>query len=258
MCSTRSAIYVAFDQGRASPEEPERSELGALDPRTLAVRWKQPIVAGRDVHSMCATPEGVLAASTGTDEVLKLRIDPARGVLSDEVVWHVGGDARGDQHHLNGVAPVGGRTLVCGFGSRPKPDAWLEARRGFVIALADGEQVLGPLYHPHSICELPDGEFAVCESPRRRVVTNKGRSSEALPGYARGSCVARGKLYVGTSRNRHPSEPRSLLPYDPSSSPVDGEGIAAVCELDLTSLVVERIIELKPHGREVYDIVGLP
>ena len=114
---------------------------------------------------------------------------------------------------------------------------------GFVMAMADGERVLGPLYHPHSICGLPDGEFAVCESPRRQVVTNKGRSSEALPGYARGLCVANGKLYAGTSRNRHPSEPHSLLPFDTSASPLDDEGIATVCELDLT------LLERREHHR---------
>jgi hypothetical protein len=36
------------------------------------------------------------------------------------------------------------------------------------------------------------------------------------------------------------------------------EGIAAICELNLETLDLERIIELSPHGREVYDIIQLP
>ena len=45
-------------------------------------------------------------------------------------------------------------------------------------------------------------------------------------------------------------------------SPLPGdygdEGLAAICELDLETLDVERIVELSPHGREVYDIDQLP
>jgi hypothetical protein len=62
---------------------------------------------------------------------------------------------------------------------------------------------------------------------------------------------------VGTSRNRHPSEPLSILPYDRSSTPA-GEGIVAICELDLVTLALERVIELRPYGREVYDLVEFP
>jgi hypothetical protein len=123
-----------------------------------------------------------------------------------------------------------------------------------VSDLSDRERLLGPVYHPHSICELSADELAVCESPRRRVVTSLGRASASLPGYTRGMTFAGGKLYVGTSRNRHPSEPLSLLPYDRSPTST-GDGIAAVCGLDPTTLAVEQVIELAPHGREVYDIV---
>lgn len=254
LCATPRAIYAVFDHGRPTPGEPERSELRAFDPETLEPCWRYPFRLGRDVHSIAMTSDGLLAVSTGTDEVLRLEVDPERGVTSEEVVWRVGEGVREDRHHLNGVATAGERTLVYGFGRRPAPDAWQDARDGFVATLEGDERLLGPVYHPHSICELSADELAVCESPRRRVVTSLGRVSAPLPGYARGMTVAGGTPYVGTSRNRHPSEPLSLLPYDRSPSSI-GDGIAAVCRLDPTTLAVEQVIELAPHGREVYDIV---
>jgi hypothetical protein len=251
-----STVYSVFDRGRPTPDQPERSELRALDHGSLQDRWQYPFTVGRDVHSICADGRSLYAVSTGTDEVLRLDLDGEGRVKTEQVVWKPDPEAeRADLHHLNDVAVIDGRLLISGFGPRPGPNAWQDARKGFVRSTSDGTVVLGPLYHPHSICDLGSGEFAVCESPRRRVVTNKNRTSSPLPGYARGLCLAEGKLYVGTSRNRHPSEPLSILPY---RGDYGDQGLAAICELDLATLDVERIIELSPHGREVYDIAQLP
>jgi hypothetical protein len=258
ICLTPSTVYSVFDLGRPVEEEPERSELRALDPATLRVRWRYSFELGRDVHSIVAEGGGMYAVSTGTDELLRLGLDIEGRVTSEEIVWRAESDGeRADRHHVNDVAVFGGRLLVSGFGPRPGPTAWEGARDGFVRSVADASVVLGPLYHPHSICDLGSGEFAVCESPRRRIVTSTGRISSPLPGYARGLCIAGGKLYVGTSRNRHPSEPLSILPYDRSSAPA-GEGIVAICELDPDTLAIEGVVELRQYGREVYDLVELP
>jgi hypothetical protein len=258
LCLTSSTVYTVFDLGRPVEEQPERSELRALDPATLRVHWRYSFKLGRDVHSIVADSGGMYAVSTGTDELLRLGLDADGRVTSEEIVWRAeGDDERADRHHVNDVAVVGGQLLVSGFGPRPGPTVWEGARDGFVRSVADGSVVMGPLYHPHSICDLGSGELAVCESPRRRIVTSTGRISSPLPGYARGLCIAGGRLYVGTSRNRHPSEPLSILPYDRPTAPA-GEGIVAICELDLVTLALERVIELRPYGREVYDLVKLP
>jgi hypothetical protein len=47
------------------------------------------------------------------------------------------------------------------------------------------------------------------------------------------------------------------LPYDRSSAPA-GKGIVAICELNLPTLALERVVELRPYGREVYELVELP
>lgn len=255
---TPRTVYAVFDLGRPVDEEPELSELRAFDPATFRIRWRYPFELGRDIHSITVADEWLYAVSTGTDELLRLGLDPDGAVTSEEVVWSLDpDDQRPDRHHLNGVALIEGQLLVSGFGPRPGPSAWQDARDGFVRSVNDGSVVLGPLYHPHSICHLGPGEVAVCESPRRRVVTSAGRTSGSLPGYARGLCAVADKLYVGTSRDRHPSEPPSILPYDPSSTPTD-EGIVAICQLDLATLSLEQVIELSPYGREVYDVAEFP
>jgi len=260
---TPVTVYALFDLGRPVSEEPERSELRALDPATLRLRWRYPFEVGRDVHSIAVDGEAMHAVSTGTDDLLRIGLDLDGTPISEEVAWRLLPDAEHtDRHHLNDVAFLDGRLLISGFGPRPGPTVWQDAgvwqdaRDGFVRSVGDGSVFLGPLYHPHSICQLGPGEFAVCESPRRRVLTNTGRSSDTLPGYARGLCAAAGKLYVGTSRDRHPSEPPSILPYDRSSTPTD-DGVAAICELDLATFSVQQVIELSPYGREVYDIIHL-
>jgi hypothetical protein len=176
LCLTSSTVYSVFDLGRPVDDEPERSELRALDPATLRVRWRYPFTLGRDVHSIMVEEGTMYAASTGTDELLRLGLDADNCVTSEEIVWRADSGKRTDRHHVNDVAVVGGRLLVSGFGPRPGPTAWEHAREGFVRSITDGSMVLGSLYHPHSICDLGSGEFAVCESPLRRIVTSAGRT----------------------------------------------------------------------------------
>ncbi len=250
LCLGEDTVYCVVDRGRPAPDEPELSDLYALDVDTLGVRWRHRFRVARDVHSLAASAAGVYAVSTGTDEVVELRVD-RQGVLAEGVWWraHPAGE-RSDRHHLNAIAPIDGRLLICGFGPRP-PSGWRDARDGFVRALPTGEHVAGPLYHPHSLCRLDNGVIAVCESPRRRVVTSDGRRSPPLAGYARGLCLADGGLYAGTSQPRSPG----ILPHD-SAGAVDGA--CSLCRLDPRTLALEDVILLDDYGREVYDVLAIP
>jgi hypothetical protein len=58
LCLTSSTVYTVFDLGRPDEEQPERSELRALDPATLRVHWRYSFKLGRDVHSIVADSGG--------------------------------------------------------------------------------------------------------------------------------------------------------------------------------------------------------
>jgi hypothetical protein len=216
LCLTPSTLYSVFDLGRPTNEEPERSELRAIDPATFRVRWRYAFKLGRDVHSILADGEAMYAVSTGTDELLRLGLDADGGVSSEEIVWRPDSGERADRHHLNDVAVVGGQLLVSGFGPRPGPKAWEDARDGFVQSVDDGSVVLGPLYHPHSICDLGSGEFAVCESPRRRIVTSAGRISGPFA-RVRPRVVRRRKEVV---RGNEPQSASVGTALDPALRPI--------------------------------------
>ena len=258
LCVANGSIYCLIDQGRPSPAEAERSELCRLDSATLAVRWRYAFRVGRDVHSVAAGGHRLLVTSTGTDEVLELALDDHGRIEDERVIWRPNpGSERADRHHVNDVVIDDGRILVSGFGPRPTPGSgWEDATAGFVRALPSGDLVMGPVYHPHSICRLSPDELALCESPHRRVITSTGRRSGLLPGYSRGLCLAGGSLFAGTSRQRRPSEEAAILDYTPSHGPND-PGVCAISRLDTGTLRVQEVIPLDPHGREVYDIVVL-
>src|SRR3954447_5147860 len=184
-----ATVYCVADRGRATPDGAEHSELVALDASTLSIRWRYTFKVARDVHSIVASRDRLFAASTGTDEVVELSLDSMGRVTDERVYWRVEQThERRAGHHMNSLAFVDGHLLVSGFGPRPA-EAWKDAIDGFVLALPSGDRVMRPTYHPHSICALEDGELALCESPRRRVVTSRGRASWSLPGYARGMCL---------------------------------------------------------------------
>lgn len=253
-----SIVYGIIDLGRPEPDEPERSKLYGLSAETLAVRWQYSFKVARDVHSIEVGDDALYAISTGTDELVKLGLNEEGSIVTETVYWRPDdANERTDGHHLNGIARIGGRLVVSGFGRRPRGSTeWKHIQNGFVYSISDTRRVMKPLYHPHSLCHLGGGELAVCESPRRRIVTDRGRESEMLPGYARGLCVADSKVYVGTSRARRATEPESILDHFhlPGSS---REGLCAVCQLDLETLRIEQVLELERYGREVYDILSL-
>jgi hypothetical protein len=252
-----STILCVLDLGRPTPEEPERSELCALSSETLTVQWRYSFRMARDAHSLCADDASLYVASTGTDELIELQLRQGR-IVSEAVAWRPD-DAteRSDRHHLNTVARIADGLFVGGFGPRPTPITdWRQVRDGFVYSISSRKTVLESLYHPHSLCDLGVGEMALCESPNRVVITNKGRRSEMLPGYARGLCRVDGRLYVGTSRARKPSESQSILHHYPPPG-ADNNGVCALCQLDLETLTIEEVLTLEPHGREVYDVLPL-
>lgn len=213
------------------------SALMVLDRASLRVLSQSRIRLGLDVHSIALLDGTVYAVSTGTDEVLELRLEADR-VVSERVFWRPDDSPdRCDHHHLNSIVARDGELVVSGFGRKADVERWSSARDGFIHNLTRGRDLVRGIYQPHSVHAFPDG-LGYCESPLRAARLPAGRSCERLPGYSRGMCAVGAKLLVGTSRSR-----------------ADAQGASNVVRLDAASLRVEARLELSGQTAEIYDLL---
>jgi hypothetical protein len=131
--STRCSTVVA------RPQISPNARNCVRDHGSLHGRWRYPFTVGRDVHSICTDDRSLYAVSTGTDELLQLDLDGEGRVKTEQVVWKPDPQTeRADLLHLNDVAVIDGRLLISGFGPRPGPNPWQDARGGFVRSTPDG------------------------------------------------------------------------------------------------------------------------
>jgi GT2 family glycosyltransferase len=203
-----------------------------------------------DVHSICVAEDRLYVVSTGTDEVISLRVRDG-GVLSEEVFWRPEpGASRADLHHLNGICVWDGEWFVCGFGKRPDR-RWNSARDGFIINITRNEKVVGGIEQPHSLCVL-DGGLAYCESQKMTVCLD-GTRTQRVPGYSRGLCRVGGKLFVGTSVGRQVSKSTGTL-QNPAEG-VEPGGRCAVVRIAAETLEHESTRGLGMCAQEVYDLL---
>jgi hypothetical protein len=214
-----------------------RSALMVLDRASLRMLSQSRIRLGLDVHSIAVLDGTVYAVSTGTDEVLELRLTSDR-VISERVYWRPDDSlGRGDHHHLNSIIARDGELIVSGFGRRSDVERWSSARDGFIHNVTRDRNLVRGIYQPHSVHAFPDG-LGYCESPLRAARLPAGRSCEQLPGYSRGMCAVGSKLLVGTSRGR-----------------ADAQGKSNVVRLDAASLRVEAQVDLGHPTAEIYDLL---
>src|SRR5262245_45795340 len=90
--------------------------LLVFDRRDLSLAGHYAFRSGSDVHSLLAREGRLYAVSTGTDEVLELRLRDA-DVASETRFWRPDLDGpREDLHHLNSIAARGDTLLVAAFG----------------------------------------------------------------------------------------------------------------------------------------------
>jgi uncharacterized protein DUF4915 len=217
----------------------DRNALLVLDAESLAVVGRHVLELGRDVHSIAVADGAVFAVSTGTDEVLALRLRGDR-VVDERPFWRPDPSLpRADHHHLNAIMAGAGDLFVSGFGRRAHVERWSSARDGFIVGLESGRTLVHGIYQPHSVTALPDG-LGYCESPLAAARLPAGRSCESLPGYTRGMCAAGREVLVGTS----PLRQRAA-------------GIDAGCRvvrIHPERLAVEPLAQLSGGG-EIYDLL---
>jgi len=222
-----------------------------LDRRDLALINHHELRSAGDIHSLCFSNGVLYVVSTGTDEVIALRM---RGpeVASQRVFWRPDPQGpRQDRHHLNGICRWRGDLLVSGLGPKTG-DLWRSAQDGFIFNMTRGETVTTGLRHPHSLAALGDG-IAYCESKDRSVRILGDDRTRQLPGYARGLCPAAGKLFAGSSRRRRLSKSTGRI-IDAGGTRPD-LGHTMVSRLSVDDLEIEASIDLRGFGTEIYDLM---
>src|SRR5262249_209175 len=91
---------------------PGSSALLTFDRRDLRLPGPSEFCSGGDVHSLWVRDGTAYAVSTGTDEVLELRLRDGR-VVSEVTFWRPEpGGPREDVHHLNAIHCRGGELIV--------------------------------------------------------------------------------------------------------------------------------------------------
>ncbi len=207
----------------------------------------------RDVHSICATTDTLYAASSGTDEVLRLQLRDG-AVVSEEVCWRPDATApREDIHHLNSVLWSNGQLLVSGFGKKAG-QRWETANQGFIYNISHSRTVTRGVDHPHSLVGIGDS-IAYCESRKMRIGTLDNRGERALDGYSRGLCRIENHLFAASSIGRCVS--RSLNVINNPADPGEPLGRCTINRLRLDNFEVEATTDLTAHGSEIYDLLPI-
>jgi hypothetical protein len=249
-------LFVATSRttGPAGPRGPRGpSSVFAFDRRNLALSAHHVCETVYDAHSMLPHDGDLIVVSTGTDAVVRLRLDGPR-VRSEEVVWRPDPDgALSDVHHLNAVARWQDRVVVSGFGKK-LGHTWASATNGFIHDLTHEERLAGSIRQPHALADV-DGTLAYCESGEAAVVFHGDVRRRQFDGYTRGMCTAGGSLFVATSKGRRTSKSSGRLTN--RGDPGTPEGRCTLFRVRPTDLAIEAATDLGPYGWEVYDVVPL-
>jgi hypothetical protein len=230
---------------------PGASALLTFDRRDLRLHSRYAFRSGGDVHSLCVRDGIAYAVSTGTDEVLELRLRDGR-VVSEVTFWGPEpGGRREDVHHLNAIHCRDGELIVAGFGKKSDRH-WSSARDGFITSIPGGEPLARGLDQPHSLAAVGTA-LAYCESRRMAVrILGDGRAQH-LAGYTRGLCALGGSLFVATSVGRQLSRSTGAI-----NNPADGGVLGGQCgvsRLSSATFEVEQTVDLGAQAQEIYDLL---
>jgi uncharacterized protein DUF4915 len=205
-----------------------------------------------DVHSMCLHRGRLLAVSTGTDEVIELKIRDG-AIESEHIYWRAWtGEKRSDNRHLNGICSTTEGVLVCGFGIR-SDDLWSSATNGFLFNLDQKEVLVSGLEQPHSVLGFRSS-IAFCESRKRVVSLWRRAIDQVLPGYTRGLCQAGPFLFAATSIGRSESRSTEQVIENPSALGAHC-GECTINQLDPSTLALLKSSNFNNEAAEIYDLL---
>lgn len=203
-----------------------------------------------DIHSICTDGTSLFAASTGTDEIVRLPLSNLSA--PGEVLWRASSLGR-DENHVNCVAFVQGRLLCGGFGPKNGP-AWADAYDGFIYDLNAATFLARGLFHPHTLIEH-EGQMYFCESAEGSMRTLQS-ALRYVVGYSRGLAFEARTFYLGVSCGRR-SNARARYVFNPAD-PGARYGNCAIYVGALENPAQARTIDLSFAGEEIYDVCALP
>jgi hypothetical protein len=236
-----------------SVETPGRSAMLVLRRDDLGLVNRYIFRTARDVHSLCAFENNLFVVSTGTDELIRLRLDGPE-VVSEEVVWRPDPlGQRTDVNHLNGLCLREDEVIISGFGPRAGA-LWGSAGDGFVRVVG-GDPLVGGIAHPHSPM-IFGGTLAYCDSRPMTVRIAGADRSCLLPGYARGLCLLNDTFFAGSSVGRRVSKSSGQVIENPAD-PGEVAGSCAISRISAENLAIEQTINLDHLAREIYDLMVL-
>ena len=239
----------------------EGSALAVFDTQSWVLRDFSVVEGLADVHSVSLDGNAIIAASTGSDEIVRITHNGVAHAI--ETLWapsveHV------DTHHVNSVAFHQGDLFCCAFGPKAG-ERWKSARNGYLYNITRNKNVAAGLYQPHSIASQAD-ELYLCESARSEVCAIRPSGSVAHggirivtqpgAGYTRGLAVAnRQTLIVGESVGRKDATDRTVLNWDEPGEPL-GKCATHLHHLDASGAEEKcEIADFSGVALEIYDIL---
>jgi hypothetical protein len=206
-----------------------------------------------DVHSLLALDDNtLLVASTGTDELYIVELHKFTEIRRERLYWRVPGSMieRGDQCHVNSAAITEhGLAVSYCFSKRGVP-MLSPTDAGGIMLIEDGSILRDGLLGPHTVVQS-DSELFFCH--QTGLVSSLNGKSAETGGYSRGLCIVEGQLFVGGSGQRWRSRSTNrALPVDEEEFASTG---ASVTVLDADSFEKRARFDLRPFGREIYDLL---
>lgn len=210
----------------------------------------------KDLHSISYHGGTLLIASTGTDEIYRIKLDSVNPDL--EVAWAASNESG---MHINSVTKKGDSIYVTLFGERREG----QPRCGELRNLTTGETLASDLRDPHSLIQESGsevGDFFFTESASAVLRRRGAQMDESiqLSGYPRGLIVLPDSYWVGISAWRNVS--RSM---GTTRQPNDGGGDrhgntwqrSEIRQISRGGKLMRRL-EFTPYAPEIYEIVAMP
>lgn len=226
------------------------SWLTVMDRATLEFVYAQRLGEVIDGHSIVRYQDGLLVASSGTDEIISYRLDGHKAV-EPSTFWSPTG-AHKDTHHVNSVTVADGDVVCSAFG--PKDDrGWATAKNGYLFNVTQDLQLTSGLQQPHSIA-WHEGELFFCNSQCGSVNT-LDRVVTTLDGYSRGLAFARDRrMYAATSVARHPvTSSNDGAVFGNPSDPGEFAGRSSIVAF-LEGPEKCADLTMVDYAREIYDL----